>query len=295
MKQVLLLLIIALSATSLMSQAPALVNYQGVARNSVGNVLPNQNIRLRLTIHDSIATGTVIYQETRSLKTNYYGMFTVAIGGADASNVTGSMAGINWGKGGDKFLQVEIDPTGGNNLINMGAAQLLSVPYAMYSGSAAPSGTAGGALTGSYPNPDIAANAIKDGHIADSSITAAKLAPGVLSGASGNAGGDLNGSYPNPSIAANAITTTKVADGAITLSKLQPGIIPSSLPPSGTAGGDLSGSYPNPSIALNAITAAKIADRPIVTSKVADGSITLSKLEAGIIPSTLPPVQSSQA
>ena len=34
------------------SQAPAIFNYQGVARNSVGNVLVNKNITLRLTIHD---------------------------------------------------------------------------------------------------------------------------------------------------------------------------------------------------------------------------------------------------
>ncbi|MBK7291415.1 MAG: hypothetical protein IPI78_14955 [Chitinophagaceae bacterium] len=32
------------------SQAPGILNYQGVARNSVGNVLVNQNITLRLTI-----------------------------------------------------------------------------------------------------------------------------------------------------------------------------------------------------------------------------------------------------
>ena len=127
MKKFVLLFIHSLFAIILMGQAPALINYQGVARNSVGNVLPDQNIRLRLTIHDSTASGTIVYQESRTLKTNYFGMFTVAIGSGGASNVTGTLAGVDWTTGGNKYLQVEIDPKGGNALVDMGTAQLLSV------------------------------------------------------------------------------------------------------------------------------------------------------------------------
>ena len=137
-------------------------------------------------------------------------------------------------------------------------------------------------LTGTYPNPTIANNTVTASKILDASITAAKLAAGVIPTSlppNGAAGGDLSGTYPNPIIGINAITTTKILDGSVTAAKLAAGIIPISLPPNGAAGGDLSGTYPNPTIATNAITA----------SKILDASITAAKLAAGVVPTSLPP------
>ena len=74
MKKVVLLLVNALFTVYLFGQAPAQINYQGVARNSVGNVLPNQSISLRISIHDGSALGATVYQETRFLKTNLFGL-----------------------------------------------------------------------------------------------------------------------------------------------------------------------------------------------------------------------------
>jgi hypothetical protein len=62
-----------------------------VARNSVGNVLVNKTITLRLTIHDATAGGAVVYQESRTTLTNPFGLFNVQVGSPGATNVTGTI------------------------------------------------------------------------------------------------------------------------------------------------------------------------------------------------------------
>ena len=49
MKKFLSLLLSFLITMVVLGQAPTQINYQGVARNSVGNVLPYQAIAVRLT------------------------------------------------------------------------------------------------------------------------------------------------------------------------------------------------------------------------------------------------------
>ena len=122
------------------AQAPNLLNYQGVARNSVGNPLPNQKMNLRLSVHNLSAAGMVVYTETRPITTNLGGLFSVQIGSAGSTSATGAIGGVNW-LSGDKYLQVEIDPASNNNYLNLGTVQLVSVPYAFNAGSAANAAT----------------------------------------------------------------------------------------------------------------------------------------------------------
>ena len=141
-----------------------------------------------------------------------------------------------------------------------------------------PSGNASGDLTGTYPGPQIAANAVTTAKIADAQVTDAKivsLAWGKLTGTpssiapSGPATGDLTGTYPGPQIAAGAVSQTKLANASVGTAQLIDANVtdakivslayskltgaPAGLPPTGTAGGSLSGSYPSPVIAAGAV------------------------------------------
>lgn len=141
-KSIFLFAFCALFAGAVYAQAPQKFNYQGIARNSTGAPIASASLGLRLSIHDGSAVGAVVYQETQTTTTNAYGLYHVAIGAGTV--VSGTMAGVNWASG-DKYIQVEIDPAGGTAYVNLGASQLLSVPYAIYAatGPAVPSALSG--------------------------------------------------------------------------------------------------------------------------------------------------------
>ncbi|HRS38604.1 MAG: hypothetical protein ACO1G7_08735 [Bacteroidota bacterium] len=112
------------------SAPPQMLNYQAVARDASGNALLSTAISLRFTIHSVSASGPIEYQETQSVTTNQFGLFSVQIG--TGTVVSGIFPLIDWVSA-DFFLQVEVDPTGGSSWIDMGAAQLISVPYSFVS------------------------------------------------------------------------------------------------------------------------------------------------------------------
>ena len=113
------------------AQSPQLMNYQAVMRDAAGNLLQNQDISLRFTIHDSSANGTICFQETQNLTTNRLGLVTTMIGYYE------NLGSINWGTG-LKFLQIEIDLTNNDHYTDMGTSQLVSVPYALFAGNSSP-------------------------------------------------------------------------------------------------------------------------------------------------------------
>jgi hypothetical protein len=110
---------------------PPGIPYQAIARNANGTPYVNANLTVRFSLHEQTATGTVSYAETKSLQTNDLGLFSTTFG--SGTPITGTFTGINWAQT-TKFLQVEINL--GSAWVDMGTQQLMSVPYAMYSGTA---------------------------------------------------------------------------------------------------------------------------------------------------------------
>src|ERR1700728_994229 len=100
------------------AQAPPQgVNYQAIARNAAGSIIPNKHISVSFSVHDGAPTGGIVYQETDTATTNEFGLFTVVLG--NGISVLGTFPGINWSTG-NKFLEVDFDPNGGTNYTNMG-------------------------------------------------------------------------------------------------------------------------------------------------------------------------------
>jgi hypothetical protein len=133
MKKIFVILFFICS-TIVLSQVPQGITYQAIALNGSGNQLLNTNIKLRLSIVDNTATGAVLYTETHAKTTNDKGLYTLVIG--QGTPVTGTFSSIDWGKN-NKYLKVEMDATGGTNYTVVGSTQMLSVPYALYSGKTA--------------------------------------------------------------------------------------------------------------------------------------------------------------
>lgn len=135
MKKLISLIATAAIALAAFAQAPGLLSYQAVVRNTTGALVTSHAVGMQLSIVQGSPNGTAVYVETQTDTTNANGLASLAVGAG--TPVTGTMAGINWANG-PYYLVSQIDPTGGTNYTINGASQLLSVPYALY---AAASGT----------------------------------------------------------------------------------------------------------------------------------------------------------
>lgn len=143
-----------------------------------------------------------------------------------------------------------------------GATGLLSLstlgaPSTVIIAGVTPGGTAGGDLSGSFPNPIINADAITSSKILDGTVVTADLANGSVTAAKLANTGVVLGAYGS---ATQVPTFTVDAQGRLTSAG---NTTIAGVAPGGVAGGDLTGTYPNPTVAAGAITATKLANTAV--------------------------------
>ncbi len=111
-------------------------NYQCIVRDGTGASLNNQTVNLLFTIRNGAPNGPVAYSEKQNSATNEFGLVNLVIG--QGTPLQGVFNTINWGNGA-KFLTVSLE-TAPNVFDELGSTQLMSVPYALYSQTAANGG-----------------------------------------------------------------------------------------------------------------------------------------------------------
>ena len=119
-------------AITFAQSVPQGINYQAVARDANGDVLMNQALTIQFSVISDITTSAVSWQETHTVSTNDYGLYTAIIGQGIATSVGSSATFdvIDWGAS-NHLLKVEVDY--GNGLVDMGTTAFMSVPYALNS------------------------------------------------------------------------------------------------------------------------------------------------------------------
>lgn len=119
------MLVAVVATMTAMAQVPQTFTYQAVVRDANGRLISNGNVGVKVSILQGSETGTVVYQDEQTTRTNANGLFTIEIG-----NEQNSIAAIDWARG-PYFLKSEVDPTGGRNYVLSTVQQMLSVPYAL--------------------------------------------------------------------------------------------------------------------------------------------------------------------
>lgn len=108
------------------------ISFQAVARDNAGVPMANQLIQVRFGIHEGSSSGPLAYQESHSLTTDNFGLFSLNIG--TGTPLLGTFNAIPWEESSPYFLKVEVDPGGG--FVDMGTTELKRVPLAYHAESA---------------------------------------------------------------------------------------------------------------------------------------------------------------
>jgi len=113
-------------------QVPQAINFQAVAKLSNGTLVKDQAVAVLVNLTQENLTPQLRYSEVHHVSTNSAGHFVLQIGTGTA--IEGSFDQIQWELA-NVILDLEMDVNGGSNYTNLGATQLLTVPYSYHSES----------------------------------------------------------------------------------------------------------------------------------------------------------------
>ena len=126
MFRILFIVVLCIHSMHGFAQAPQLIPYQAVARDTFGQPLSNASLLVRFSILSDSLNGPMVWQEEQSVVSNQFGLFQAQLGHIE------SLSLIDWSVG-PKYLEVELNL--GSGYIVLGTQQLLSVPYALHANS----------------------------------------------------------------------------------------------------------------------------------------------------------------
>ena len=82
------------------------INFQGIARDNNGYILPNKSINIRISIITDTSSSKIEYQEITPITTSVLGLFNIVVGATENNKIVsaGPFENINWSKA-NKYLQ----------------------------------------------------------------------------------------------------------------------------------------------------------------------------------------------
>ncbi len=123
-----LLSLVMLFTFQVLAQSPKGFSYQAVIRNSSGQPLGQQSLKLHILLTNNL--GTVIhYGEEHTTTTSPQGIANLTIG--EGSLKQGTLAGVPW-QTGEIYIKIEVDATGTGYQSMGNPTRLNSVPYALF-------------------------------------------------------------------------------------------------------------------------------------------------------------------
>jgi hypothetical protein len=260
-------------STILFAQVPQKLSYQGILTDQYGVIVADNIFTLTFRLYSTESGGTPVWEESQSVQVTG-GIFNAILGKINPLNISFSSPyylGITVAAGSELIPRIEMTSTG-YSLISKSVVDNAVTSAKIMDGAVTqeklapgitlpPDGSAGGDLSGTFPNPTV--SKLKGRALSNTDPSSGQLLgwsgslwePVTLSGLppGGSAGGDLSGTFPNPTVSklsGRALSNTEPTSGQLLgwSGTLWEPVTLSGLPPGGTAGGDLSGTFPNPTV-----------------------------------------------